>query len=152
MTAARHISVRVTPDDIDVGAELAALEALGGGGVASFTGIVRGGNGLTAMVLEHHPTMTQTSLESIAAEAAARWPLAGITIVHRYGRLSPGDRIVLTATASSHRAAALESCAFLIDWLKTKAPFWKKEFFQDGDSRWVDARDADDAAAARWLR
>jgi molybdopterin synthase catalytic subunit len=152
MTASEHMRVLVTPDDIDVGAELARLEASGGGAVSSFTGIVRGGNGLTAMTLEHHPTMTQTALEAIVAEAAARWPLAGITVIHRYGRLSPGDRIVLTATASLHRAAALESCAFLIDWLKTKAPFWKKEYFEDGDSRWVDARDADDAAAARWLR
>jgi molybdopterin synthase catalytic subunit len=152
VTANAPIRVRVTPDDIDIGTELALLEILGGGAVASFTGIVRGGNGLTAMSLEHHPTMTQTALEAIADEAAARWPLAGITIIHRYGHLSPGDRIVLTATTSSHRTAALESCAFLIDWLKTKAPFWKKEYFEDGDSRWVDARDTDDAAAARWLR
>jgi molybdopterin synthase catalytic subunit len=152
MTAGEFIHVRVTPDDIDTGLELARLEKLGSGAVASFTGIVRGGNGLTAMSLEHHPTMTQAALEAIAAEAATRWPLDGITVIHRYGRLLPGDRIVLTATASSHRAAALESCAFLIDWLKTKAPFWKKEFFEGGDSCWVDARDADDAAAARWLR
>jgi molybdopterin synthase catalytic subunit len=152
MMATGNIRVRVTTEDIDVGAELARLEALDVGAVASFTGIVRGGGGLTAMTLEHHPRMTQPALDAIASEAAQRWPLGGITIIHRYGHLTPGDRIVLTAAASSHRAAALEACAFLIDWLKTKAPFWKKEFFADGADRWVDARALDDAAAARWAR
>lgn len=146
------IRVLVTAEDIDIGAELARLEALGGGGVASFTGIVRGGKGLTAMELEHHPGMTHDALAAIARDAVDRWSLAGATIVHRHGRLVPGDRIVLAAAAASHRAAALEGCAFLIDWLKTKAPFWKKEFFEGGHSAWVDAREADDAAAARWSR
>ncbi len=150
MTA--QILIRVTADNIDVGPELGRLEALGGGAVASFTGIVRGGNGLTAMELEHHPVMTHAALTAIADEAMTRWPLAGVTIIHRYGRLLPGDRIVLTAAASSHRAASLEACAFLIDWLKTKAPFWKKEFFADGTGTWVDARDDDDEAAARWTK
>ncbi|KRB82664.1 molybdopterin synthase catalytic subunit [Sphingomonas sp. Root710] len=144
--------IRVTVDaaDIDIGAELARLEALGGGGVASFTGVVRGGGGLTALELEHHPGITLAMMTRIAEEAAARWPLLGMTAIHRYGRLAPGDRIVLVAAASPHRAAALEATAFLIDWLKTRAPFWKKEHFADGSSRWVEARAADDEAAARW--
>lgn len=152
MIAAGAIRVLVTADDIDVGAELARLEALGGGAVASFTGVVRGGNGLTAMELEHHPGMTHDALVAIANDAAERWALTGVTVIHRHGRLVPGDRIVLAAAASSHRAAALQGCAFLIDWLKTKAPFWKKEFFEGGHSAWVDAREADDLAAARWSR
>lgn len=144
--------IRVTVDaaDIDVGGELARLEALGGGGVASFTGVVRGGDGLTALELEHHPGITQAMMTRIAEEAAARWPLLGVTAIHRHGRLTPGERIVLVAAASPHRAAALEATAFLIDWLKTRAPFWKKEHFADGSSRWVEARTADDEAAARW--
>jgi molybdopterin synthase catalytic subunit len=94
--------------------------------------------------------MTEAMMRRIAEEAAARWPLLGVTLVHRHGRLSPGDRIVLAAAASRHRAAALEATAFLIDWLKTRAPFWKKEYFDDGSSRWVEARAEDDRAAARW--
>ncbi len=144
------ITVRVEATDIDVGAELARLEALGGGGIASFTGIVRGGDGLTALELEHHPGITLTMMRRIAGEAAGRWPLLGVTAIHRHGRLQPGERIVLVAAASPHRAAALEATAFLIDWLKTRAPFWKKEYFADGTSRWVKARAADDDAAARW--
>jgi len=144
------VLVRVETGDIDVAAELARLEALGGGGVASFTGIVRGGDGLTALELEHHPGITLSMMTQIAEQAAARWPLLGVTAIHRHGRLLPGDRIVLVAAASPHRAAALEATAFLIDWLKTRAPFWKKEFFADGTSRWVEARAADDDAAARW--
>lgn len=149
MTAS--ILVRVEAADFDVGAELARLEALGGGGVASFTGVVRGGGGLTALELEHHPGMTSAMMTKIAQEAAARWPLLGVTAIHRHGRLSPGDRIVLVAAASPHRAAALDATAFLIDWLKTRAPFWKKEYFADGTSRWVEARAADDEAAKRWM-
>lgn len=144
------ILVRVQSGDFDVGAELARLEALGGGGVASFTGIVRGGNGLQALELEHHPGMTGRMMSRIAGEASSRWPLLGVTAIHRHGRLLPGQRIVLVAAASPHRAAALEATSFLIDWLKTRAPFWKKEYFADGASRWVEARAEDDAAAARW--
>ena len=144
------ILVRVQPTDFDVGAELARLEALGGGGVASFTGIVRGGDELTALELEHHPGITRAMMTRIAEEAAERWPLLGVTAIHRHGRLQPGERIVLVAAASPHRAAALEATAFLIDWLKTRAPFWKKEYFADGTSRWVAARTADEDAAARW--
>jgi len=144
------IRVRVETADFDIGAELARLEAMGGGGVASFTGIVRGGGGLTALDLEHHPGITSAMMTRIAQEAAARWPLLGVTAIHRHGRLAPGERIVLVAAASPHRAAALEATAFLIDWLKTRAPFWKKEWFADGTSRWVEARADDDEAAARW--
>lgn len=136
--------------DFDVAAELARLEALGGGGVASFTGIVRGGGGLAALHLETYPGMVQSALEGIAAEASARWPLLGLTLIHRHGTLAVGERIVLVGTASRHRAAALEACAFLIDWTKTKAPFWKQERFADGSARWVQAQAADDAAAAGW--
>src|SRR4051812_36441030 len=103
------------------------------------------------MTLEHYPGMTERRLAEIEAEAHSRWPLAATLIIHRYGRLEPGDRIVLVATASSHREAALESCAFLIDWLKTEAPFWKLEETARG-GEWVSARDADDAAARRWLK
>ncbi|MCE2922326.1 MAG: molybdenum cofactor biosynthesis protein MoaE [Roseomonas sp.] len=136
----------------DVAAESAALTAgrTDVGGVASFLGVCRGDDGLAAMVLEHYPGMTERALGRIAAEAEARWPLTGCTVIHRVGRILPGEPIVLVLTASAHRAAALESCAFLIDWLKTKAPFWKREEFADGDARWVAAKNEDDAAAARW--
>jgi len=102
-----------------------------------------------AMTLEHYPGMTENALQQIEAEALERWPLESTLIVHRYGRLEPGDRIVLVAAASAHREAAFEACHFLIDWLKTKAPFWKLEETPDG-GQWVDARDSDDTAAARW--
>ena len=138
--SAALIDVRVQAADIDIPAALAALEALGGGGVASFTGIVRGGGGLAALVLEHHPTMTAKAMRAIVDEACARWPLLGVVAVHRIGALAPGERIVLVAAASPHRAAALEVTAFLIDWLKTRAPFWKQERFTDAPPRWVDAR------------
>ena len=144
----RH--VRVQRDDFASGDLLAALEARGGGGIASFTGVVRGGDGLIELMLEHHPTMTLATLEALADEARARWPLLGLAIVHRHGALHPGDRIVFVGTAAPHRAAALEACAFLIDRLKTVAPFWKRESFADGRSHWVEARATDDAAAARW--
>lgn len=136
----------------DMAAETAALTAgrTDIGGVASFLGVCRGDDGLAAMVLEHYPGMTERALGRIAAEAEIRWPLTGCTVIHRVGRILPGEPIVLVLTASAHRAAALESCAFLIDWLKTKAPFWKREEFADGDARWVAAKNEDDAAAARW--
>ena len=102
------------------------------------------------MTLEHYPAMTGAVLEALAGEAAARWPLDGVTLIHRVGRLFPGDRIVFVGAASRHRAAALEACAFLIDRLKTDAPFWKKEEFADGRSAWVEARASDDDAARRW--
>jgi len=136
----------------DMGAESAALTAgrTDVGGVASFLGVCRGDDGLAAMVLEHYPGMTERALGRIAAEAEARWPLTGCTVIHRVGRILPGEPIVLVLTASAHRAAALEASAFLIDWLKTKAPFWKREEFVGGDARWVAAKNEDAAAAARW--
>lgn len=142
--------VSIQSGDFDAGAELAALEAMGGGGVASFTGIVRGEGGLTALELEHYPAMTQAQVERIVAQATARWPLIGVRVIHRHGRLEPGARIVFVGTVSRHRAAALESCAFLIDWLKSDAPFWKKEHFAAGSPRWVEARAEDAAQAETW--
>jgi len=144
------IDARVQSGDFDPAAELALLEGAGGGAVASFTGIVRGDGGLIDLHLDHYPAMTQVQMERIAAEAAARWPLLGIRIIHRIGTLRPGERIVFVGTASAHRTAALESCAFLIDWLKTAAPFWKKERFADGRENWVEGKAEDERKAAAW--
>ena len=144
------IEITVAAEPIDVPAALERLEALGGGAVASFTGLVRGDDGLTELLLEHHPTMTAASLERIAGEAAARWSLAGLIVFHRVGPMAPGERIVFVGAAARHRAAALEACAFTIDWLKTAAPFWKRERLADGETRWVEARVADEVATARW--
>ncbi|MFO1188357.1 MAG: molybdenum cofactor biosynthesis protein MoaE [Alphaproteobacteria bacterium] len=150
--------IRVQSEDFDVGAELAALVSGSGeiGGVASFLGLVRGGTGtggdaggVTAMTLEHYPGMTEKALAGIEAEANSRWPLAASLIIHRYGRLLPGERIVLVATASAHREAAFAACQFLVDWLKTRAPFWKYEETPAG-GRWVEARAEDETAATRW--
>lgn len=150
------MTIRVQREDFDIGAEIARVGKEGNnvGGIASFVGIVRGGDGedaIGAMTLEHYPGMTEKELERIEAEARARWPISASLIVHRYGRLLPGENIVLVVTASRHRHAALEACEFLIDWLKTKAPFWKNEETAEG-GKWVDAREADDAAAARWKK
>jgi molybdopterin synthase catalytic subunit len=147
--------IRVQREDFDVGAEIDRL-ARGDasiGGVASFVGVVRAGAGpdpVTAMTLEHYPGMTERALEAIEAEAQARWKLAASLIVHRHGRLVPGERIVLVVTAAAHRQAAFEACEFLVDWLKTKAPFWKLETTAAGE-RWVEAKDSDDDAARRWV-
>jgi len=146
------INVRLQAEPFDVAAELAALGGSGGGGIASFTGIVRGDDGLRELFLEHHPTMTLRMIEALAQEAAARWSLLGGTVIHRVGALEPGAPIVFVGTAAKHRAAALDCCAFLIDRLKTEAPFWKRETFADGRVTWVEPRVEDDAAAARWLR
>ena len=146
--------IKVQREDFDVGREIAALSdgnhAVGG--LAVFIGLVRdmaGERPVGAMTLEHYPGMTEKMLAKIEAEACARWPLEASLIVHRYGRLEPGERIVLVAAASAHRQAALEACQFLIDWLKTKAPFGKLEEGPEG-GQWVEARAGDDAAAARW--
>lgn len=145
-------------DDFDVGAEIAALTDGNPtvGGLCTFVGMVRdmihdadGRTRVRALVLEHYPGMTERELARIEAEARCRWPLESVLIIHRFGRLEPGARIVLVAVASAHRDAAFEACRFLIDWLKTKAPFWKREETDEGD-RWVEARASDDAAAARW--
>ena len=150
------MSVRVQREDFDVGREIERVMRAAGdvGGVASFVGVVRRGSGESAiksMTLEHYPAMTEKELARIEGEACARWPIAGSLVIHRYGRLVPGDRIVLVITASSHRRAAFEACEFLVDWLKTKAPFWKSEESAQGP-RWVAAQSADDEAAARWSK
>ncbi len=146
--------IRVQREDFDIGAELEALTAGNHriGGIATFVGTVRDiadGRPISTMTLEHYPGMTEKQLGAIEQEALQRWDLESCLIIHRYGRLEPGERIVMVATTSAHRAAALESCAFLIDWLKTKAPFWKLEE-TDGGAQWVDARATDEDAAARW--
>jgi molybdopterin synthase catalytic subunit len=145
-------TIRVQEAPFDLAAETAALSAgrVDVGGIASFLGLCRADDGLAALVLEHYPGMTERALAGIVAEAEARWPLTGCTVIHRVGRILPGEPIVLVLAASRHRTAALEACAFLIDWLKTGAPFWKREEFADGQSRWVEARASDDAATAKW--
>ena len=146
--------IRVQQEDFDVGTELdrfgAGNHAIGG--ICSFVGLVRdmgGPDTIHAMTLEHYPGMTERQLAEIEAEARNRWPLEDTLIIHRYGRMGPGERIVLVAAASAHRDAAFEAARFLMDWLKTRAPFWKLEE-TDAGGKWVDARIADDEAAARW--
>jgi molybdopterin synthase catalytic subunit len=143
------IDVRVQTERFDTAAVLSALELGGVGAVASFTGLVRGDDGVTAIVLEHYPAMTKASLRALAEEAHSRWQLSGCTLIHRVGRMAVGEPIVLVATASPHRTAALEACAFLIDRLKTDAPFWKKEY-RGEQAEWVEAKASDDARAAVW--
>ena len=144
------ITIRISREPFKVDAALAALSREGIGAVASFVGIVRGNGGLVALTLEHYPSMTEAALHDLAKEAVERWSLGGVTIYHRVGRLVPGNPIVFVACASAHRRAALEACAFVIDRLKTGAPFWKQESFTDGRDVWVEAHESDDAAAARW--
>ncbi len=148
--------IRLQREAFDAGAEIAAL--IEGrtdiGAVVSFTGYVRcesGGRAITSMTLEHYPGMTEKKLAAIEAEARERWPLDASLIVHRHGRLAPGEPIVLVVCASSHRDAAFDAARFLIDWLKTKAPFWKLEEGGDG-ANWVEARRDDDEAAKRWRK
>ena len=142
--------------DFDPGAEIAALTAgrTDIGGIGCFIGTVRdtapGAPVVAALTLEHYPAMTEKALARIVAQAENRWPLLGCTVIHRVGRMLPGENIVLVVAASAHRQAALDATAFLIDWLKTKAPFWKREDLADGGSVWVEARESDDAAAERW--
>jgi molybdopterin synthase catalytic subunit len=148
-----RVAVQTAP--FDVAAEMAALTAGRHdiGAIGSFIGTVRdtaGGRAITAMTLEHYPGMTEQALAGIVAEAGRRWTLLGVTVIHRVGRLVPGEGIVLVLAASAHRAAALAATGFLIDWLKTSAPFWKQEHFVDGGSAWVEARAEDEAAAASW--
>jgi molybdopterin synthase catalytic subunit len=155
--------IKVQPEDFDIGTEIAALTAgrTDIGGIGCFVGTVRDngasvtgptvtGPTVTGMTLEHYPGMTERAIARIADQAAERWPLLGCTIIHRVGPLRAGDNIVLVITASAHRQPALDATAFLIDWLKTKAPFWKREDLSTGEGAWVDAREEDDAAADRW--
>jgi molybdopterin synthase catalytic subunit len=147
--------IKVQRENFDIGAEFAALSAgrTDIGGIGCFVGTVRNNamdQRVAAMTLEHYPAMTESAIARITEEAERRWQLLGCTVIHRVGRLVAGDNIVLVLAAAAHRQPALDATAFLIDWLKTKAPFWKREEFADGGAAWVDARDADDAAAARW--
>ncbi|MBC7905726.1 MAG: molybdenum cofactor biosynthesis protein MoaE [Rhodospirillaceae bacterium] len=146
--------IRVQAEDFDPGAEIDRFTQGNTkvGGICMFLGLVRDfadNADVHGMTLEHYPGMTEKQLEAIEVEARRRWPLEDALIIHRYGRLDPGARIVLVATASAHREAAFQSCHFLIDWLKTRAPFWKIEHTMDGD-QWVAAKDSDDTAATRW--
>ena len=148
------MSVRVQQHDFDAGAEIAALRAgnLNVGAVATFIGTVRDlneGAGVSAMTLEHYPGMTERALEDICAQARARWNLLDALVIHRHGPLAPGDQIVLVAVTATHRGEAFAACEFIMDYLKTQAPFWKKERTPQGE-RWVEARESDDEAAARW--
>jgi len=145
-------TLRVQEQDFDVSAELAALTAgrTDIGGIGCFVGVVRSGGNLAAMTLEHYPAMTERAIRQITDEAERRWKLLGCTVIHRVGGLAPGAQIVLVLAAAAHRAEALEASAFLIDWLKTKAPFWKREEFVDGSGQWVDSKETDDAVSARW--
>jgi len=149
------MGVRVQREDFDVGKEIDRLtaERTDIGAVVTFTGRVRGeanGQPITSMTLEHYPGMTEQELARVEAEACERWPLQASLIIHRIGELKPGDNIVLVVTTSAHRQAAFEAAEFLMDYLKTRAPFWKKEAGPDGRGRWVDARDSDEAALERW--
>ena len=148
--------IRVQASDFDIGAEIAALRngRTDAGAIAAFVGTVRDhakDGALAAMTLEHYPGMTEKELARIESEARARWPLLGSLIVHRTGRLLPGENIVLVVTLSTHRQAAFEAAQFLMDYLKTSAPFWKTEETSEG-SNWVAARDSDEADAARWAK
>jgi molybdopterin synthase catalytic subunit len=148
------VTVRVQQQDFDTAAEIAGLShgRTDIGAVVSFSGLCRGNDHATpiaALTLEHHPGMAEAEIMRHAEEAMARWPLQGLTVIHRHGRIRPGENIVLVVTASSHRQAAFEAAEFLMDYLKTNAPFWKREETEDGGS-WVEAKSHDDAAAARW--
>jgi molybdopterin synthase catalytic subunit len=145
-------TIRLQREDFDAGAEQTSL-ARGRsdvGAVVCFTGICRG-DGISAMTLEHYPGMAEAEIARHVEEAERSWPLLGVTVIHRFGRLVPGDNIVLVATASAHRGDAFAAAEFLMDYLKTQAPFWKREE-RGGEVSWVDAKRADDAAAARWKR
>lgn len=149
------MAVRIQADDFDIGREIAALTKgrTDIGAVVTFSGVVRGeakSKPLVSMTLEHYPGMTEKELARVEAEALARWPLQASLIVHRTGTLKPGDNIVLVVAASPHRHAAFEAAEFLMDYLKSRAPFWKKEVAADGSGGWVDARDSDTAAIDRW--
>ena len=148
------VTVRIQEADFDLGAELAALRAGDTriGALASFVGLVRDindGSSVSEMTLEHYPGMTEKALEEIISEAKARWDIYGALVIHRVGPLKPCDQIVLVAVTSAHRGESFAACEFIMDYLKTRAPFWKREATPDG-ARWVDARESDDSAATRW--
>jgi molybdopterin synthase catalytic subunit len=147
--------VRVQQEPLDVAGALDGFAAgrLDAGAVVTFTGLCRGddeGRRLAALTLEAYPEMAEAELARLVAEAEARWPLIDVAVVHRYGRIEPGEAIVLVACASAHRRAAFEAAEFLMDYLKTRAPFWKSEETSGGERRWIEAKAEDDAAAGRW--
>jgi molybdopterin synthase catalytic subunit len=150
------LTIRIQSEDFDIASEIERVQAdtRNIGAIVTFSGICRDEEGrLAALELQHYPGMAEAEIERIAREAATRWPVNAITVIHRHGRLVPGDNIVLVVTASSHRQAALEAADFLMDFLKTRAPFWKKEHTTTGETgAWVAAKDEDDAAAERWTR
>ena len=153
----RPVTIRLQAADFDVSREIAALTAgdTNIGAVVSFIGICRSGDGsdaIAALTLEHYPGMAEAEIARHADEAMARWPLSGLTVIHRFGSLVPGDNIVLVLTASAHREAAFQAGEFLMDYLKTYAPFWKSEERAGSKTTWVAARDEDDVAAARWKK
>jgi len=150
------MNARLQTEDFDVAAEAAALRngRTDIGAIVAFTGVCRGteaGEPIAAITLEHYPEMAQAEISRHVAEAERRWPLMGVSVVHRYGRIEPGDNIVLVVTAAAHRQDAFAAAEFLMDYLKTRAPFWKREERPSG-SAWVEARETDDRAAARWTR
>ena len=150
------VTIRIQQEDFDTAREIAALSKgrTDIGAVVSFSGICRGsehGDAISALTLEHYPGMAEAEITRHANEAMARWPLNGLTIVHRVGRITPGENIVLVLTASEHRQAAFAAAEFLMDYLKANAPFWKREESADGTS-WIEARQHDDEAAARWTK
>jgi molybdopterin synthase catalytic subunit len=150
------VTVRIQEADFDLGAELAALRAGDTriGALASFVGLVRDindGSHVSEMTLEHYPGMTEKALEEIVTEAKSRWDIYGALVIHRVGPLQPCDQIVLVAVTSAHRGEAFAACEFIMDYLKARAPFWKREATPEG-ARWVDARDSDDSAATRWQK
>ena len=158
MNPTPHITIRVQPDDFDEGVELARMRVGKPqvGAIVSFTGLVRDDNEVAgrrerigALTLEHYPGMTERALEAITAEAVGRWSLVDLVVIHRHGTLRPTDRIVFVAASSAHRGDAFAACDFVMDYLKTRAPFWKKESTDAGE-RWVESRDVDDVAASRW--
>jgi len=143
--------VRIQHEDFDPGAEIAALHTMAGdvGAIASFIGLVRADDRMEAMTLDHYPGFAEREISAHVAEARTRWPLLGVRVVHRVGRLTPGERIVFVGVASSHRQAAFAAAEFLMDYLKTRAPFWKLEE-REGGATWVEARDSDDESVKRW--
>ncbi len=156
MTAHVRPTVRIQAEDFDIGAEIARLSSGRAdiGAVVSFSGLCRDEGGeLAALELEHYPGMAQAEIARIADEALRRWQLNGLTVIHRHGRIAPGQNIVLVIAASPHRHAAFEAASFLMDYLKSRAPFWKKEHRRDGTTGgWVDAKESDGKAAARWKK
>jgi molybdopterin synthase catalytic subunit len=145
------MKIRVQREDFDLNAEVNALKRAfpAVGAIVAFAGVVRGSDRLSSLTLEHYPGMTEREIARHMEEAIARWPLLGVTVIHRIGELRPGDNIVLVAAAAEHRRTAFEATEFLMDYLKTRAPFWKHEA-REGKSEWIDARDSDEAALTRW--